>query len=386
VKVISLSRVGQLLIVTIGLLAAGCAGLRITPPADMTPIPETWGCQLLIFGEGALWSVEYEEKSGFRLEDHYFDYDYYFLRIDPETNKVAARVLIPKVPGWPNSIASGEGAVWAGFEGRTAKIYKIDPMTNRVVATIPVGSPRLFGRARCHLAAGEGAVWAASGGILFRVDPRSNEVTSIPLSRNVDFVSVGAGAVWALNQHFRGDTILRIDPRTHRLVATIPAPPSLWIGQRITPYTRVVGRWMTMGAGGMWVLLESRRYPMGYPTMVGLLDPQSNQFVATIDLPENLTAVDASGLTDIDAREAAIWAAVQEVELHYLIKEDTVYHWIVEIDSITKTVKRKVPCGSVSDGSHTPKFLAIGADAVWVYLPLEGIYRLPFRDGSSQRK
>jgi hypothetical protein len=113
--------------------------------------------------------------------------------------------------------------------------------------------------------------------------------------------------------------------------------------------------------------------------MVGRLDPQSNQFVATIDLPPFLT--------DIDARGTAIWASAVDAEGGLFLRPHTVYYSIVEIDSTTNTVNQKVSLGSVSDIiAWTSTFLAVGADAVWVYLPASGIYRLPFGDGSSQRK
>ena len=131
---------------------------------------------------------------------------------------------------------------------------------------------------------------------------------------------------------------------------------------------------MTMGAGAIWVLL-GRRIREEMPTMVGLLDPQSNQFIATIYVE--------AALSDIDARGAAIWAAAHDVKIEFgYLKQNSGNHSIVEIDSTTKTVKRKVPLGS----GFPPKFLAVGADAVWVYLSDSGIYRLPLGGGPSPHK
>ena len=131
---------------------------------------------------------------------------------------------------------------------------------------------------------------------------------------------------------------------------------------------------MTMGAGAIWVLL-GRRIREEMPTMVGLLDLQSNQFVATIYVE--------AALTDIDASGAAIWVAAHDVKIESgYLKQDSGNHSIVDIDPTTKTVKRKVPLGS----DFSPKFLVVGADAVWVNLSYSGIYRCPLGGGSSQHK
>jgi YVTN family beta-propeller protein len=57
---------------------------------------------------------------------------------------------------YPVAIAVGEGAVWvANHDGRS--ISRIDPKTNRVVATIRLGNPR------SEIAAGEGSIWVGVG-------------------------------------------------------------------------------------------------------------------------------------------------------------------------------------------------------------------------------
>ena len=57
----------------------------------------------------------------------------------------------------PASIAVGEGAVWVANQG-DGTASRIDPATNRVVATIGIGQ-----RGFLRLAAGEGRVWVAAG-------------------------------------------------------------------------------------------------------------------------------------------------------------------------------------------------------------------------------
>jgi YVTN family beta-propeller protein len=72
-------------------------------------------------------------------------------------------------------------------------LVRIDPTTNTVMTTIPVGSrPR-------GVAFGDGSVWVANSGdgTVSRVDPQTNGVTAtIPFGQSPQAVVVTAGAVW----------------------------------------------------------------------------------------------------------------------------------------------------------------------------------------------
>jgi hypothetical protein len=160
-------------------------------------------------------------------------------RIDPATNKIVATV---PVTGSPFEIAAGEGSVWVtGNSERGGDVlHRIDPRTNRVVST--TAFPRDSTGA---MAAGEGAVWFVRSDSLAGVDPETAEVAhTIPLDpgprrHNFDQLAVGHGAVWVLaleGLDHPGD-VLRIDPETHRIAATIRA--------------RALG--MGLGPGGVWI-------------------------------------------------------------------------------------------------------------------------------------
>lgn len=167
------------------------------------------------------------------------------VRIDPATNRVVATVPIQ---GDPYELAAGYGAVWVtGKRDQGADVLqRIDPDTNRVVATIP-----LAGSYAGPVAAGEGAVWLvlidreSRSGSLARVDPETNEVVlTIPLDDGraryaFDELTFGQGAVWVLaleGLDGPGD-VIRVDPETNRVAATIHAealntgigPGGLWI-------------------------------------------------------------------------------------------------------------------------------------------------------------
>lgn len=160
-------------------------------------------------------------------------------RIDPATNRIVARVPVTEMPF---EIAAGEGSVWV--TGNSAEggdvLHRIDPRTNRVVAT--TAFPRDSTGA---IAAGEGAVWLVRSDSLVGIDPDSAEVTrTIPLEpgparHTFDELAASRGAVWvlALEGLDRPGDVIRVDPETNRIVATIRAealnmgagPGGLWI-------------------------------------------------------------------------------------------------------------------------------------------------------------
>src|SRR5439155_324193 len=66
------------------------------------------------------------------------------------------------------------------------------------------------------------AVWVSNTekSTVTRVDPHTNLIVeTIPVGKSPRFIAVGAGAVWAVNQ---GDgSVSRIDPKTNKVAATI---------------------------------------------------------------------------------------------------------------------------------------------------------------------
>jgi virginiamycin B lyase len=145
---------------------------------------------------------------------------------------------------------------------------------------IPVGER---GNAISGLAVGEGGVWAASGGgcsgSVTRIDPDRDEVVAtIPVDDEAADVAVGGGAVWAVGGKCDASTpgddarVFRIDPATNRLVATIPL--NLYSSGRAPDFPGAVAA----GQGGVWVALS-----FGPRTgEVVRIDPRTNRVVARI--------------------------------------------------------------------------------------------------------
>jgi len=86
-------------------------------------------------------------------------------------------------------------------------VTRIDPNTNKAVATIETGAPKAG-----DIAVGEGAVWVSSFDFpLTRIEPDTNTVTQQWEGRGGDAVRAAFGSVWlsGLKEGF----IWRIDPK-----------------------------------------------------------------------------------------------------------------------------------------------------------------------------
>ena len=86
-------------------------------------------------------------------------------------------------------------------------VTRIDPATNKVVATIPVG----HGIGDGDIAVGAGSVWlSAPGTPLVRIDPRSNRAVQRFTGEGGGAVAVAFGSVWVATGPA---TTSRFDPR-----------------------------------------------------------------------------------------------------------------------------------------------------------------------------
>lgn len=153
-------------------------------------------------GDGSLWIVNHDDGT--------------VTRLDPETNQILAE--IPS--SWePHRVAFGAGAVWVG-NWHDLSVSRIDPQTNQIV-----GDPIPIGYAAGNIAAGDGNVWVTSDYrgieafpepfpdhvVLIRIDPKTNQVVdTIPLGGHPVDVEVTEKAVWVSVQ--RPDVVLKIRP------------------------------------------------------------------------------------------------------------------------------------------------------------------------------
>jgi hypothetical protein len=182
------------------------------------------------------------------------------------------------VGSFPNGVAVGYGFVWATMQGPVGLgqnqwgVVKVDPKTNRVVDSFAV-------RDASDVAAGGGSVWVVSDnqrdGVIKRIDPTSDRVVAtIPVGRWPSNIEFGLDAVWVtLNLPRAQPTgeVIRIDPATNQVVARI----------------RVDGGWprdIAIGAGAVWVYGHSRYDAAGGWSASSLweIDPRTDQLVGTV--------------------------------------------------------------------------------------------------------
>ena len=225
-----------------------------------------------------------------------------------------------------------------------------------------------LGQANVPAGFGEGSLWAtdfdpsagcddvkgvgeaACGGeppktLLKRVDPRTGEVVAaIPFSlmpAGIMQVAVGAGSVWVSNGYssrgptprWPSDVVLRIDPRTKRVVDRIPVDPPTGLA---------------FGHGSVWVTSAS------YGTL-SRIDPKSGEVVAKIDVDR--------GAGDIAADESsgAVWVA--GLTLNYDKPEN---NKLSRVDPATNRVVAEIPIRAGVRYVGGADKVAVGEGAVWV--------------------
>jgi len=308
--------------------AASGEPVALVPGQGISSVHLSAGAGNLAAGDGAVW------VSGSRA----------VTRLDAATGRVAATISTPGV-GDGGYIAVGDGSIWAtaGLTlGGRGIVYRIDPRTNRVLATIHIGHGPVFG-----VAVGAGSVWvsiptAATGpGVVVQIDPAANRVIGSPIKvgPGPSGVSYGQHAVWVENTS--PPSAMRIDPVT-RTVASAPVVEalsepaqgdlisgygSLWeaANDSLTRFDPSTGKVLAsvhifraqataIGAGAVWVLVAPRAsspdptisHPIKRTAAVVEVDPRDNRIVGA---PMWLDAVSPSAIT---ATANSVWVADNE--------------------------------------------------------------------------
>ena len=111
------------------------------PPYD----PGPYGAPLVATGAGSVWVLTCGQSNQQQL-----------IKVDPETHRIVKRTYVLSVDP-ATFLAVGAGSVWLAG----ASVSEIDPVTNKLVRTIPVGGGTKT--PPCGIAATQGAVWVAIG-------------------------------------------------------------------------------------------------------------------------------------------------------------------------------------------------------------------------------
>ena len=276
--------------------------------------------------------------------------------IDPATNSVVASI---PVGSKPVAIAAGEGGVWVG-DARDGTVTRVDPRTRRVVKTIGIGEPVV------DLATGRGAVWAATGGFgeVVRIDPEVGAVAQrIPLGAPADpvvpsvpSVAVGDGRVWAGVP----EGLARIDPRSGQIAETVEldnaqalqiaaSGGAVWATTIASRAERVEARSARKTAefyAGGWVypvIIAGRAAWVGGLRGLAKLDADTGASLSSTDAVEEVTGIAAGA--------GSVWLTNgKEPEL-------------VRLNAETGAVEARIPLGGFGED------VVLRRGLVWVVVP-----------------
>jgi virginiamycin B lyase len=279
-----------------------------------------------------------------------------------------AIIHLAKTADW---VAISDDAVWVGSTGPNA-VHRIDPKTNRLVASVTVPGEPCAGLAR-----GFGSLWVplcAATPSLAKVDLAANRLTAVfavgPAAAEGG-ITTGAGSVWLIVD--KSGTLARIDPDTGAIRQTVRVPAGsynpffdggrIWVtraeGAELSGVDAITGsvlasvrtgpnpRFLTVAAGAVWTLNQGD----GSLTRVDLRTQRAN----TIALGTPGHGGDISFGAD------QVWTTMPKVPLSM-------------IDAKTQSLK----CRWTGSGGDS---LGVGADSIWLTdYDAGNISRFPLKD------
>jgi streptogramin lyase len=243
------------------------------------------------------------------------------------------------------------GAVWVPNEA-DGTVSRIDPVRNRVVATIRIGDPQQLVAAgcgpdsvhsfmydtllnrRCDLpsaVAGDArSVWAADNESLglARIDPATNQVVQrVALNADPFAIALGYGSLWVTAFFHNPHEVLRVDPVSGRVLDTITDLPIDG------------GTGIAVGDGAVWVTCT-------YARSLLRIDPATDRVTLGIPTERYPLAVNVG--------PAAVW--VHNLESSSVIRVDP------RANRVTATVGGITP----PIGRDGVDAMALGPDGLWV--------------------
>jgi actin-like ATPase involved in cell morphogenesis len=147
--------------------------------------------------------------------------------VDPSSGSVTRTI---EMPGQPDGIAVGRGAIWIALQGPTGgALYRIDESSAvpSLVATLPMGAT--------EVAVDDRFIWVSSvGPFLYGVDASSGQYTEVDVDGATGGIVIGFGDLWATVPST--NEVLRLDPTNGRSlgsIATALAPGEVVLGDGV---------------------------------------------------------------------------------------------------------------------------------------------------------
>jgi streptogramin lyase len=156
-------------------------------------------------------------------------------RIDPATNRVIATIQLPGEPC--SGIVFAFGSVWVPTCGTAGALLRIDPATNQVSETLAIRAVDSEG----GISASEDSVWIVTDmeGTLARIDPIKNEVQqTVHLDEGSFNPKYSDGIVWVTG--FKTGVLTPVDAQSGAMMTPIKVGPN--------------PRFLTIGDGSVWTL------------------------------------------------------------------------------------------------------------------------------------
>jgi streptogramin lyase len=140
------------------------------------------------------------------------------IRVDPATGKVLTRVT---VGARVFNLAAAPGAIWA-VDNALSTAVRVDTKTAKVTARVPVGFQPY------DIEWGFGSAWVANAGdgTVWRIT-NDEVVKKLKVGTEPNGLTAYRGSLW-VSDHTLGK-VVRIDPRTNRITATVRLSGADWI-------------------------------------------------------------------------------------------------------------------------------------------------------------
>jgi virginiamycin B lyase len=204
-------------------------------------------------------------------------------RIDPATNRIVATV---RVDGEACSgLAYGFGSIWVPLCGNKPELVRINAAKNTISATLPIAPAGPEG----GITASDDSVWVVTdkNGTLNRIDPSTNRVRqkiSIPPGSYNPISS--KGIIWITGEE--SGVLTAVDAATGNVWDSVPVGPK--------------PRFLISGGGSVWTLNQG-------DGTVSRVDEKNRKVIATIQV-----GVPGAG-GDIGYGAASVWPTVLGVPL-----------------------------------------------------------------------
>jgi hypothetical protein len=204
-------------------------------------------------------------------------------------------------------------SVVPGLLARRTQPPPVPTVDTPVVPGRPVVAARIrlgrdFSGSLSAVGAGAGGVWVAGQGALLRIDPGTNQVVATiptPLTGQYASIAFGEGAVWVTSGQANG-VVYRVDPAANRVTAAISVPGGAF--------------GIVVAAGTVWV---TQYLPEPDPGIVARIDVRTNRLLSPVEVPNMPGAIryglDAIWVTSrftvsrIDPRSGAVTQPLHRV-------------------------------------------------------------------------